>query len=275
MTAALAPRLTLTEDQLRVAASRSGVDDLPTVLLSRSRHSTVDRREAAFDRAARELLSCRLITEGRVHPELEMVLQALQRPDRELAMRVVTPDGTARVCVVRRGTLCVLARRIGDEIMLRIIEHGTELRDGAAALLAELPQSRAADIHPVGAPMAEMSACLSGTHDTFELADGIRRLGAEPHAAMLLGAALGTRQAFAEVVYSALAEDKDRISRVPAAVALYYTKRGRVIGAPSASPTGELWTTLKAGSDQAFVQAIGQLVGLAEEGWAIQGGNAL
>jgi EspG family len=275
MTAALAPQLTLTDDQLRVAASRVGVYDLPTVLLSRPRYSTVDRREAAFDRAARELLSRNLIIDGSVHPELAIVLQALQRPDRELAMRVVTPDGTARISVVRRGTLCVLARRIGDEILLRIIGHSIELPDAAAALLAELPQGRPADIQAIGAPLCEMVECLTGTHDAVDLADRIRTLGAEQHAALLLGTTLASRQAFAEVVYFALAHGEDRISRGPAAVALFYTKRGRVIGAPSASPTGELWTTLKAGSDHAFAQAIGQLVGLAEEGWAILGGSAL
>jgi hypothetical protein len=275
MTAALAPRLTLTDDQLRVVASRVGVYDLPTVLLSRPRHSTVDRREAAFDRATRELLSRNLIVDGGVHPELEIVLQALQRPDRELAMRIVTPDGMARISVVRRGTLCVLARRIGDEILLRILGYSIGLPDVAAALLAELPPARPADIQPVGAPLDEMAECLTGTHDAVDLADRVRALGADQHAALLLGTALASRQAFAEVVYFALADSEDRISRGPAAVALFYTKRGRVIGAPSASPTGELWTTLKAGSDHAFAQAIGQLVGLADEGWAILGGNAL
>jgi hypothetical protein len=274
MTTALAPRLTLTDDQLRVVASRVGVHDLPAVLLSRSRYSTVDQREAAFARATRELLSRNLIVDGAVHPELDMVLQALHRPDRELAMRFVTPDGTARVSVVRRGTLCVLARRIGAEILLRIIGHCVELPDAAAALLAELPQAQPADIQPVGAPLQEMAECLTGTHDAVDLADRIRALGAEQQAALLLGAALSSRQAFAEVVYFALADSEDRISRGPAAAALFYTKRGRVIGAPSASPTGELWTTLKAGSDHAFTQAVSQLVGLADEGWAILNGNA-
>jgi hypothetical protein len=274
MTATLAPRLTFTDDQLRVVASRVGVNDLPIVLVSRPRHRTIDEREAAFDRAARELLSRNLIVDGSVHPELVPVLQTLQRPERELAMRVVTPDGTARITVARRGTLCVSARRTGDEIVLRIIGHGIELHEVAAALLAELPRAVPADIPTVGAPLGEMSDRLSDTHDAVDLADRIRALGAEPHSAMLLGAALSSRQAFVEVVYYTLADTVDRISRGPAAVALFYTKRGRIVAAPSASPTGEVWTTLKAGSDHAFGQAIVQLVGLADEGWATLSGNA-
>lgn len=272
MTTALWDRLSLTEDQLRVAASRVGVHDLPTVLRLRSRHSTVDRRDAALAQASRELSSRRLLVGDEVHPDLVPVLQALERPDRELAMRMVTPDGTARVSMVRRGTLCVLTRRIGVDIFLRIVPHGNELRDVALALRAELPPGRPADIVPVGAPLRMMSECLTGTHDALELADRIRTLGAEPDAALALGTALASRQAFVEVVYSALADYEDRISRRPAAVAVFYTKRGRIIGAPSASPTGELWTTLKPGSDHVFGQAIGQLVALAEEGWAACGG---
>lgn len=267
VTVALWHELTLTDDQFRIAASRVGLHDLPAVLASRPRHTTIDRREAAFDRAGRELVTRNLIIDGGMHPELVPVLQALQRPDRELAMRLVTPDGTAGISVARQGTLCVLARRIGDDISLRIIGHGVGVRDVSAALLAELPRAKPAEVQPVAAPSREMAESLSGTHDPVQLADRIRFLGAESHAANLLGSALASRRAFAEIVYYALADSEDMISRCPAAVAVFYTKRGRIIGAPSASPTGQLWTTLKPGSDHAIGQAIAQLVDLAEERW--------
>lgn len=273
MSTALSHQVTLTDDQLRVVATRIGMHDLPAVLASRPRHATVAVREAAYERAARQLFAHNLIVGGAVHPELVPVMQALHRPERELAMRVVTPDGTARISVVRRGALCVLARRIADEILLRTVGHGIEWHDVASALLAELPQAGPADVHPVAAPLQEMAESLSGTHDCVELADRIRALGAEPHVAMLLGAALSSRQAFGEIVYYALAGAEDRISRGPAAVAVFYTKRGRVIGVPSVSPTGQLWSTLKGGSDHALAQALGQLVELADEGWSTLGGN--
>jgi hypothetical protein len=84
---------------------------------------------------------------------------------------------------------------------------------------------------------------------------------------MLLGTALGSRQAFAEIVYYSLVGGEDRVSRGAAAVGVFYTKRGRIVAAPSASPAGQVWTTLKAGSDHAFGQAIGQLVELSGQGW--------
>jgi hypothetical protein len=84
---------------------------------------------------------------------------------------------------------------------------------------------------------------------------------------MLLGSALASRQAFAEIVYYSLDGGEGRISRHPAAVGVFYTKRGRIVSAPSASPAGQLWTTLKAGSDHAIKQAIGQLVELSTDRW--------
>lgn len=267
MTAPVAPQFALTDDELQVAAARVGVQSFPTVLAVRPRHSTLDKLDSAFDRATQALAARELIVDGVVDRDLVPVLQVLQRPDRELAMRLVTPEGTARICVARRGALCVLARRIGHDLVLRVVGHGVELRDAAAALMAELPRSAAAEVTPVGAPLRSVAEKLSGTHDPAGLADRIRALGAEPRAAMLLGSALASRQAFAEIVYHALIDDEGRIARSPAAVGVFYTKRGRIVAAPSASPAGQLWTTLKAGSGHALGQAIGQLVELSDEGW--------
>ena len=267
MTASLQPQFVLTDDELQVAATRVGVQSFPTVLAVRPRHATVDKLQAAFDDATRTLAAREVIVDGVVEPDLVPILEALQRPDREFALRLVTPEGMARICVVRRGGLTVLARRIGHEITLRVVGFGVELRDAVSALLAELPAAAAAEVTPVGAPLDVVAEKLSGTHDPAVLADRIRALGAEPRAAMLLGSALASRQAFGEIVYYALNRDDERIVRGPAAVGVFYTKRGRIVGAPSASPAGQLWTTLKAGSDHAVSQAIGQLVELSDEGW--------
>lgn len=267
MTTSLMRQITLTDDELQAAASRVGVHSFPTVLAMRPRHGTVDRLQAALDDATEALAGRGLITDGCLDAELVAMLQPLQRPDRELAMRLVTPDGTARVCVVRRGTTSMLARRIGNEVVLRSILSTGQLRDAIPALRGELPPSNAAQIEAVGAPLDTMAEALSATHDSAVMADRIRALGVDPRAAMLLGAALGSRQAFAEIVYCALLGGEDRVSRGAAAVGVFYTKRGRIIAAPSASPTGQLWTTLKAGSDHAFAQAIGQLVELSGQRW--------
>jgi EspG family len=267
VTATLTPNLAVTDDELQVIASRVGVQALPVVLGLRPRHSTESDVITAVDKATRALTDRGLIRDGGVHPELVPVLGALQRPDRELAMRLVTPDGTARVAVVRQGAQCISARRIGNEVALEVVQGEASPAAAVRALLQHLPAASAAQISAVGAPLDAAAEALSGTHDAAVLSDRIRALGAEPRAAMLLGSALSTRLAFAEIVYYALDGDEGRISRCPSAVAVFYTKRGRIVGAPSASPSGQLWTTLKAGSDHAIKQAIGQLVELSGYRW--------
>jgi hypothetical protein len=271
MTAALADELTVNDDQLRVLVAGAGAHELPAVLAARPRHATIAEREVALQQARRELLSRGLIDDTETHPELVPLLEALHRPDRELSLRLVTPEGTARISIVRRGTLGALARRIGPTVALRSLGHGHEIRSVTATLLGELPASRAADIRSVGAPLHELVTCLGDTHDPMELADRIRAQGAEAQTAQLLGAAFGSRQAFAEIVYSVLDEDEDTIVRVPAAVAVYYSPRGRIVAAPSASPAGQLWATLRSGTDHAITQAIGQLIELGGQTWSING----
>jgi hypothetical protein len=272
MTEVLSRSLALTADELQAMALRVDITDLPTVLNLGFRHPTVGARDAALDEAIRSLVSRSMIVDGVVHPDVVSMLQTLQRPDREFAMRFATPDGTARISVARRGSMCVLARRVGDDIDVKVLGSGVDVRAVASALLAELPRAKAAEVAPVGAPLQEMAERLSGTHDPVALADRIRAVGADPRSALVLGAALGSRQAYAEIVYYALADDEGRISRGPAAVAVFYTKRGRIIAAPSASPIGQLWTTLKSGTDHAFIQAIGSLAELCDHRWGTYSG---
>lgn len=267
MNVVLASEFSLNDNEFQVVAARAAVEDFPTVLAVRPRHDTTDALDAAIDDATQLLVARRLITDGGVNPDLASFMSALCRPHRELAMRLVTPDGIVRVAMVRRDSLGVLARRVGDEFVLRAVEQGAELRAAAQKLVAELPRAEPARIQPVGAPLDAMTECLNNHYDAQQLADRFHVLGAERRAAMLLGAALAARVAFAEIVYYPLSRDDDRISRYQAAVAVFYTKRGRIVAAPSASPSGELWITLKPGSDHTIAHAIGQLVGLSTERW--------
>jgi hypothetical protein len=265
MTTALISQFLLTDDELQVVAARAGVGDFPTVLAVRPRHGRTEALDAAFDRATQALSARGLINDGLVGPDLASAVRALHRPDRELAMRMVTPDGITRISMVRQGLMGVLARRVGDKFALGV--HGAGVREATQALLAELPRMQPAPIDPVGAPLDEMTECLDGGGEGPRLADRIRALGTEQRAAVLLGSALSSRLAFAEIVYYPLASDQGRISRSPAAVAVFYTKRGRIAAAPSASPSGQLWITLKTGSDHTISQAISQLIGLSTQRW--------
>jgi hypothetical protein len=267
VTTSLTPRFVLSGDELHVLGALAGIEALPVVLGLRARHSTQSAQAVAADRAARALQARGVITDDEVSGDLVALLRALQRPDRELALRLASPAGLVRATVVRRGACCVSARRVGDEIAIDSVDGPADLTAACRALLTDLPAAPAAPIVPVSAPLDAASETLSGTHDPTALCDGVRALGADPAAAMALGSALASRVAFAEIVYYTLDVDADRISRFPAAVGVFYTKRGRIVAAPSASPSGQLWTTLKPGSDHAIKQAVGQLVEMSTDRW--------
>lgn len=254
-------------DELAAMTLRTGGPGSRAVLGLRPQHPTVQLRDAARNRAVDALTARGVITDDVVEPEVVTVFGALQRPDRELVMRLVTPAGIGRFGIVRRGALCVLGRRVSERIDVRVLGTNLTLSEATATLLGELPSAGPAAIDPVGAPLPELTEALSRSHDPLVLADRIRALGAAQRAAALLGTTLGARQAFAEIVYSALVHGDDLIARAPAAVAVLYTARGRVVAVPSTSPSGQLWSTLKPGSDQVFGQAISQLVELSGNRW--------
>jgi len=266
MTTALSDQISLSHDELQAAAGLLDIFDLPSVLNVRSRYATIPERDLAFERARRNLLARNMIARGEVNPDLVAMLETLHRPDLQLAMRMVTPDGTARVVAAPRGLAAVLARRISEVITLSPLGDGVEMRSMAKALASELRHAKAAPVEPFAAPLQQFAECLSGTDDPVALADRIRSLGAESAVALSLAAALASRQAFAEIVVYELVADEDRICRAPAAAGVFYTRRGRVVAAPSASPTGEIWTTVKAGTDHAVVQAITRLAELTTAG---------
>ncbi|MDV3128464.1 ESX secretion-associated protein EspG [Mycobacterium sp. 21AC1] len=267
MTGALTQEWSFTADELAALTLRTSGPGAPAVLGLRPRHATVDVGDAALSHAVHTLTRRGVIVDGVVEPEIVTVLHALQRPDREFVMRLVTPAGIGRTSVVRRGALCVTARRVGEQLDVHVLGVNIALSDVAAALLGDMPAAHPAAIDPVGAPLSDMTEALSESHDPLVLADRIRALGVQQRAAVLLGAALGSRQAFAEIVYCVLVNGEDRIARVPAAVAVLYTGRGRVIAVPSISPSEQLWSTLKPGSDQVFGQAMSQLDQLSTESW--------
>ncbi|OBF30224.1 hypothetical protein A5724_23665 [Mycobacterium sp. ACS1612] len=266
MTSALSDRISLSHDELQAVAGLLGVFDLPSVLNVRPRYATIPDRDAAVERAKRNLLARNLITDRAVHLGLAAMLETLHRPDLQWAIRMVTPEGTARVAVARRGATAVVARRISEVVTLSPLRDGAESLSMAKALASELRSADAAPVEPFAAPLQQLAECLSGTDDPVALADQIRSLGAETSVALSLGAALASRQAFAEIVVYALVADEDRICRAPAAAGVFYTRRGRIVAVPSASPTGEIWTTVKGGTDHAVIQAITRLAELTTAG---------
>ncbi|ORA36236.1 ESX secretion-associated protein EspG [Mycobacterium aquaticum] len=257
----------LTDDELHTLGIRLGIADFPVVLAMRPRHGTIGALERAYDAAGRSLTSRGLLSTGGVLPELADLVQVLRRPSRELALRLVTPDGLARVCVAQTGSLGVSARRIGNSVTLRTLGSRCGVAELIRAVLVELPAAGPASVDGFGAPTVELTECLHGGHDATYLTDRLRALGAGHQVALVLGAAFASRIAFGEIVCHALDPSADRVTRTPGAVGVFYTRRGRLVSAPSVSPTGQLWTTIKPGSDHRVAQAVSQLAELVPAGW--------
>ncbi|WP_101951163.1 ESX secretion-associated protein EspG [Mycobacterium sp. 3519A] len=269
MTAAVNGPVRLTVDQLRAVAVSARLAALPTVLgLGALYPSTGRHADGVRPRPQEKLDEANLTTAGQRYPGIDAAISALGRPERELAMRLVTPDGIGRFSAVRRENSSLLAGRVGEVITIDDIDPHSGLPGVVTELLAVLPSSRPAEVLAVTAPLDDFTECLRDSHDSRELADRIRTLGVETRTAMALGAALGSRQAFAEIVYYTFVPGEGRVSRSSGAVAVFYTKRGRIVSAPSVSPSGEPWITLKAGSDHVVRQAINQLVSLSDIDWA-------
>ncbi|OBC15479.1 hypothetical protein A5784_28460 [Mycobacterium sp. 852013-50091_SCH5140682] len=267
MSAPAAPLFELSDDELHAVGTRLGIAEFPVVLAMRPRHGTIGALERAYDAAGRSLTSRGFLHAGGVLPELAELVQILRRPAHELALRLVTPDGVARVCVARAGSMCVSARRIGNAVTLRPLGSRIGLAELIRAVTAELPAAEPAAVDGFGAPTDELAECLNGGHDETFLTDRLRALGAGQQVALTLGAAFASRLAFGEIVCHALDPSTDRVVRTPGAVAVFYTKRGRLVCAPSLSPTGQLWTTIKPGSDHRVAQSVSQLAELAPTGW--------
>ncbi|WP_458318261.1 ESX secretion-associated protein EspG [Mycolicibacterium brisbanense] len=267
MSAPATPLFELSDDELHAVGTQLGIAEFPVVLAMRPRHDTVGALERAHQAAGRSLASRGLLDTDGVLPELADLVQILRRPSYELALRLVTPAGVARVCIARAGSMCVSARRIGNKVTLRPLASRVGLSELIRAVLAELPAAEPASVDGFGAPTDELAECLNGGHDATYLTDRLRALGAGRQVAMTLGAAFASRLVFGEIVCHAVDPSTDRVVRTPGAVAVYYTKRGRLVCAPSLSPTGQLWTTIKPGSDHRVAQAVSQLAELVPAGW--------
>ncbi|MDF2583269.1 MAG: hypothetical protein K0R33_1912 [Mycobacterium sp.] len=268
MSAPTASVFAVTDDELALIGSGIGVTDFPVVLAIRPRHSDTTTLRHAQEHARQCLVRRGLMgAEGDPHPDLADAVHALRRPARELAVRLVTPDGNARVSVARSACTTVSVRRVRNELQLKLI---TDTHDRSAmirAVLAELPSAPAAATEAFGAPARDLASALDGGHAARYLTDRLRALGASQRTALALGTAFAARTAFAEIVCHALDPVADRVVRGPGAVGVFYTARGRVVSAPSVSPSGQLWSTLKSGTDHRLAQAVSQLTELVPGGW--------
>ncbi|MEV0356827.1 ESX secretion-associated protein EspG [Nocardia sp. NPDC050697] len=249
----------VTNDGMLALAERLGVQTLPLVLGVGPRQDTVAEWAAAQRTATAALVADGAIDGyGEVAPDLADALYVLAQPDRELVARIVSEQGTVRLCLALRAERHALAVRTGDRFDVRTTWSDGSGSSLAAPVLAALGPASPADVASVSAPAADLGDRLAAARGSTDFADAFYALGLPDRDATRYGMAFASCHAYAEVVVCAHADGVT--TRPPGAVAVYDTGRGRIVAAPGVSPDRELWSTVTPGTDHRVAQAIAGLI---------------
>lgn len=266
MAGLLGAEYTLSVDEVLTLNSRLGIDTTPEVLALWPTQPTIEELERAHDACARALTERELIVDGEIDDDLAHALTVMRRPERDLSIRVITGPEMLRAGVVRHGHTHVVATRRGDTVKVRAFEADSPDRV-AAEVCRLLPRAVELRCEAVRAPMIDVAEKLAEIKDATALTDELYGLGAESRSAQMLAGVLADYAAAVEIRAASLDPHSDRSRTVDGAVAVFYSERGSVLSAPSISPDGQLWCSIKGGSGHRIEQAVAQLMSLLPEGW--------
>ncbi|MBO0878837.1 MAG: ESX secretion-associated protein EspG [Mycobacterium sp.] len=262
---------TLTTDDALAVATTLDIQTLPSSLAIYPRHADYDQLAAAQQSALSQLRDRGVLDHsGDVRDDdLATALFTLAHPDRELIAHIVrggdpSRDTMIRFCLARRGFQHAVAVRASEQLEVYPVWVDADPSTLARPLLSVLGPCPPADIAVCSAPTTELCRYLDAAQSGHTA--GAAGLGLTESATAALGSALRQRRSVAEIVcYSHC----DGIAvQSPAAVAIYDTADGRIIGGGSTTADGRTWTTLTPGSDHRLTQVIATLTeSLPEGGW--------
>ncbi|MEU0540304.1 ESX secretion-associated protein EspG [Nocardia sp. NPDC005978] len=251
--------ITLSNDGVMALAAELGVQTLPLVLAVGPQQTTHAEWNAAQERARAEIRAARLVdAHGDVTADAAESLFVLAQPDRELAARIVTPDGLVRLCVARRGEAHAVAVRRDDRFTIQPLwtdGSGSSLARPILELLGSCPPAEVVNFSATAAELAERFDAAAAAADYTNV---FYALGMNETDATAYGLALGSCHAHAEVV--AYAYTDGVTERSPGAAVVYDTARGRIASALGVAPDQQLWSTLTPGTDHRIAQAITTLI---------------
>ncbi|MFC9993674.1 ESX secretion-associated protein EspG [Nocardia sp. NPDC127526] len=250
---------TLTNDSVIALATQLGVQTLPLVLSVGPQQDSHHEWQQAQERARAELQAARILdAHGDADPDTAAALFALAQPDRELAARIFTGEGTVRVCIARRGEENVVATRRGDNLDIRTIWADGKGDSLARPILEALGHCAPAEVASFSALSSDLAERLDSATTSEDYASAVYSLGVADNDAPAYGLALSSTHAYAEVV--AYTYTDGVTDRSPGAVAVYDTARGRIVAAPAIAPDQQLWSTMTPGTDHRIAQAISALI---------------
>ncbi|WP_069159728.1 ESX secretion-associated protein EspG [Nocardia altamirensis] len=241
-----------------------GIDSYPPVLALLPNIFRFEDRDRVRAAVTAELVEIGVITDGRVHREVERWLWCLYRPDIELSARVIATGrgGEAqtmlRLSLVRGGDQHVLAVRHDDEIVIQSVFHEHGGSDPVpAALATALGPCPPLRFTPMTATLAQFTEVPA---DPDERRSALAELGARPQTAAALTRALDEIHRRAEVV---LVEHQDGGSVEPeVCLSVLDTAFGRIVVTPSVAMDGEVRSTYAPGDDAALASGIAALIDL-------------
>ncbi|MGW6378422.1 ESX secretion-associated protein EspG [Rhodococcus sp. NPDC055112] len=246
--------VTLGLDELDLLMNILGIDELPVVLNATARFDSVAARDAAFDTARATLAERGLLEAGAVHPDVAEWLQVLARPNWEVALRWYVAEEISRLCLAHGPTGSVLALRGPDSYVLQRAEP-----PAGELMLDAIGRQSPVDLGVVNAPTDQLVAALADCADARSTARRLAALGVADQDVVAVSAALACCWERAEIV--AIRHGDGKVEPIGGPVTVFDTDRGRIVGTSSVSADGVAWSTLSAGSDARFRQAIDVLVG--------------
>lgn len=252
----------LDADRLDFLVDSLDLVELPVVLDVFPRHDSYEQRNAALQRGRAGLVDDRLITDGRVHPDVEAWLRVLEQPRWFVSVRLVprpfTDDATVtRVCLAEGDSGTVLALRNGGPIVVR-----AAVNDASAELLSALGGGQGLEFGGLSAPTDLLAEALDASPaDAVATAARLSSIGIERDRAFEVASALSTCSAHAEITSVSISAGNRTAGVHP--VAFFDTRRGRIVATSSTAADGRKWTTLSSGSDWRIRSALAELTSRA------------
>ncbi|MGI5220913.1 ESX secretion-associated protein EspG [Nocardia sp. CA-290969] len=256
----------LNVDAALVLRDLVGIDTYPAVLAILPNIFRIEDRERVRTVVTGQLREAGIVEGDTVHPAVAGWLRSLERPDVELAARIIDngrgghTQTMLRISLVRAGESHVLAVRCDDQVVIQQVFHeGRHLNTLTAALKSALGDYPALEFEAVTVATADLSEIPA---DPDECRTALRELGAAPHTASVLTRALGEIVRRAEVI---MIEHRDGGSGLPekdACTSVVDTLSGRFIVTPAAALDGQLRSTFRPGDDSSLRSGINALVEL-------------
>lgn len=247
-----------------------GIDTYPLVLAIMPNIFRISDRDRVRSAVVEQLTADGIVSGGEVDPVVAGWLRCLERPDTELAVRVID-NGRAghvptmlRLSFVRSGERHVLAVRCDDEVVIQSVFHkGSQLDTLTAVLESVLGEYPVLDFDPLTAADPEAG---DPPQDADGVRAGLRELGATARTANVLTRALGEIVREAEVL---MIEHRDGGPETPdftICMKVVDTFPGRFVITPSVTLDGRTRSTFRPGDHAALHSGINTLAELLPGG---------